>query len=88
MRVKPARAALVEARPAAIRVRDDDEGKSVKVQIYRAGTAVDRAEDIQAEARAFARAANASVYTPELLVDKYGSSPVKVTPHFELSFVL
>ncbi|KAL6180751.1 hypothetical protein ACLB2K_047410 [Fragaria x ananassa] len=78
VRVKPARAALVEARPAAIRVRDDDEGKSVKVQIYRAGTAVDRAEDIQAEARAFARAANASVYTPELLVDKYGSSPVKV----------
>ncbi|KAM5574123.1 protein ACTIVITY OF BC1 COMPLEX KINASE 3, chloroplastic [Rosa sericea] len=81
VRVKPARAALVEARPTAIRVRDDDvvDGgdRSVKVQIYRGG-AVDRADDIQAEARALARAANASVYSPELLVVKYGSSPVKV----------
>ncbi|PRQ19512.1 putative cadmium-transporting ATPase [Rosa chinensis] len=81
VRVKPARAALVEARPTAIRVRDDDvvDGgdRSVKVQIYRGG-AVDRADDIQAEARALARAANASVYSPEFLVVKYGSSPVKV----------
>ncbi|XP_050379054.1 protein ACTIVITY OF BC1 COMPLEX KINASE 3, chloroplastic [Argentina anserina] len=80
VRVRPARAALVEARPAAITVRDGGDGgdRSVKVQIYRAGNAVDRAEDIQAEARAFARAANASVYSPQLLVDKYGSKPVKV----------
>ncbi|XP_062026592.1 protein ACTIVITY OF BC1 COMPLEX KINASE 3, chloroplastic [Rosa rugosa] len=81
VRVKPARAALVEARPTAIRVRDDDvvDGgdRSVKVQIYRGG-AVDRADDIQAEARALARAVNASVYSPEFLVVKYGSSPVKV----------
>lgn len=43
-----------------------------------------RADDIQAEARALARAANASVYSPELLASKYGSQPIKVF-HFFLS---
>lgn len=86
MRARPVRAALVEAKPTpALRVRDgggggDDGGdRSVKVQLYRGGAA-DRTDDIQAEVRALARAANASVYSPELLVVKYGSSPVKVTP--------
>lgn len=37
-----------------------------------------RAEDLQAEARAMARAVNASVYSPELLALKYGSRPFKV----------
>ncbi|GLT35337.1 hypothetical protein SLA2020_098020 [Shorea laevis] len=60
------RAALVEARPKA--------NGSVAVQLFRA----DRAEDLQAEARAMARAANASVYSPELLSRKYGSSPIQV----------
>lgn len=38
----------------------------------------DRTEDMQAEARAMARAANASVYSPQLLSMKYGSRPFKV----------
>lgn len=37
-----------------------------------------RADDLQAEARALARAANASVYTPQLVASKYGSQPLKV----------
>lgn len=77
LRVRPARSVLVEAeaRPApTLRVRDIDDG-SVKVQIYQGG---DRTDDLQAEARAMARASNASVYSPQLLVGKYGSRPVKV----------
>ncbi|XP_062231109.1 protein ACTIVITY OF BC1 COMPLEX KINASE 3, chloroplastic-like isoform X2 [Phragmites australis] len=38
----------------------------------------DRAEDLQAEARAMARAAGATVYSPELLASRYGSRPLKV----------
>ncbi|WOL06847.1 hypothetical protein Cni_G15581 [Canna indica] len=37
-----------------------------------------RAEDMQAEARALARAANATVYSPEMLATKYSSQPHKV----------
>ncbi|BAT97660.1 hypothetical protein LR48_Vigan11g068600 [Vigna angularis] len=37
-----------------------------------------RSDDIQAEARALARAANASVYSPQLVASKYGSQPIKV----------
>ncbi|XVF00271.1 hypothetical protein REPUB_Repub03eG0270800 [Reevesia pubescens] len=56
------RAALVETRPKV-------NGSSVAVQVLGG----DRAEDLQAEARAV----NASVYSPELLANKYGSRPVK-----------
>ncbi|XP_057960559.1 protein ACTIVITY OF BC1 COMPLEX KINASE 3, chloroplastic isoform X4 [Malania oleifera] len=38
----------------------------------------DRTDDIQAEAKAMVRAANASVYSPQLLANKYGSRPLKV----------
>ncbi|XP_027335251.1 protein ACTIVITY OF BC1 COMPLEX KINASE 3, chloroplastic-like isoform X2 [Abrus precatorius] len=38
----------------------------------------DRADDLQAETRAMARAANASVYTPQLVASKYGSQPFRV----------
>jgi len=37
-----------------------------------------RADDMQAEARAMARAACASVYSPEMLANKYGSRPIMV----------
>lgn len=69
VRVRSARSVLAEAevRPAT---------PALKVQIYRGGG--DRMDDLQAEARALARAANASIYSPELLVGKYGSRPVKV----------
>jgi aarF domain-containing kinase len=42
-----------------------------------ASFARDRAEDLQAEARAMARAAGATVYSPELLAARYGSRPFK-----------
>ncbi|XWS08307.1 hypothetical protein CRYUN_Cryun41cG0068300 [Craigia yunnanensis] len=61
------RAALVEARPRV-------NGSPVAVQVLGGN----RAEDLQAEARAMTRAANASVYSPELLARKYGSRPVQV----------
>lgn len=52
------------------------------VALTRDGSALpffrDRAEDMQAEARAMARAANASVYSPNLLAEAYGSRPIKV----------
>jgi aarF domain-containing kinase len=37
-----------------------------------------RADDIQAEARAMTRAINATLYSPELLASKYGSQRIKV----------
>ncbi|CAL4900052.1 unnamed protein product [Urochloa decumbens] len=43
-----------------------------------ASFARDRAEDLQAEGRAMARAAGATVYSPELLAERYGSRPFKV----------
>lgn len=58
----------MEARPPPVRVSRD-----VKLAV-----GGDRTEDLQAEARAMARAANASVYSPELLASNYGSRPVKV----------
>ena len=45
-----------------------------------------RADDIQAEARALARAANATSYTPQLVASKYGSQPIKVFHFFFLCF--
>ncbi|KAJ9145650.1 hypothetical protein P3X46_028010 [Hevea brasiliensis] len=62
------RAALVEARPKAMPPLRD-------ITLAKAG---DRVDDLQAEARAMARAANASTYSPELLALKYGSKPIKV----------
>ncbi|CAH9090121.1 unnamed protein product [Cuscuta europaea] len=45
----------------------------------------DLADDMQAEASAVARAANASVYSPQLLFSKYGSRPIKaVSRAFEI----
>ncbi|KAF7844865.1 protein ACTIVITY OF BC1 COMPLEX KINASE 3, chloroplastic-like [Senna tora] len=72
LKLRP-RAALVEATPNAVvpALRD---GSSAKVLALPA----DRADDIQAEARAMTRSANASVYSPKLLADKYGSQPFKV----------
>ncbi|KAL5563743.1 hypothetical protein UlMin_033490 [Ulmus minor] len=61
----PLRAALVEA------PRTPNNG-NLKIKV------VDRAEDLQAETRAMARAANASIYSPQLLALKYGSSPTKL----------
>lgn len=65
-RKRGVRAALVEARP---------EVTALRVNLVKGG---DRTEDLQAEARAMARAANASVYNPDLLALKYGSRPIKV----------
>ncbi|KAJ7962120.1 ABC1-like kinase [Quillaja saponaria] len=69
-RVKPVpRAALVEATPKPLPVIRDG-----SFQVL----AVDRTDDIQAETRALSRAANASIYSPQLLVTKYTSRPIEV----------
>lgn len=71
-----ANAALVEARPRAVpALRDGSGSSSGSVQrVLVAG----RTDDLQAEAQAMTRAANASVYSPELLARKYSSRPVQV----------
>lgn len=85
VRLFKTRAALVESRPrivpAAVTVRDDNNNNNNSNSdnsqlIYRKG--LDRAKDIQAEARAMARAANATVYSPQLLALKYNTRPIKV----------
>lgn len=48
----------------------------------------DRADDLQAEARAMARAANATVYSPQLVASRYGSQPFKVSFCFFQSLCL
>ncbi|KAK9112163.1 hypothetical protein Scep_019682 [Stephania cephalantha] len=75
------RAALAEAKPVAPLARDS--GESYAVQVLSAApqpATASMAKDLQAEARAMARAANASVYSPELLSLKYGSRPIKLRP--------
>lgn len=67
-----AKAALVEARPRAVPALRD--GGDIQ-KVLRGG---DRTDDLQAEARAMARAANASVYDPEIIARKYSSRPIKV----------
>lgn len=69
-----AKAALVEARPRAVPALKKSSGSGSMQKIL----VGDRTDDLQAEARAMARAANASVYSPELLTRKYSSQPIQV----------
>ncbi|XP_047966904.1 protein ACTIVITY OF BC1 COMPLEX KINASE 3, chloroplastic-like [Salvia hispanica] len=70
-RRRPPRAALVEA------AKPPRSLEEVSVARLR-DSFRDRADDMQAEAAAMARAADASVYSAELLSTKYGSRPIKV----------
>ncbi|KGN65997.1 protein ACTIVITY OF BC1 COMPLEX KINASE 3, chloroplastic [Cucumis sativus] len=72
-RLKQPLAALVEARPRAVPAVNTD--TSLPTQLV---LAVGRTDDLQAEARAMARAANAPFYNPELLAKTYGSRPIEV----------
>ncbi|MQL70545.1 hypothetical protein Taro_002855 [Colocasia esculenta] len=89
----PPRAALAEAsRPLAAVVRRDGGGDTAVRLADRGNGAVtasspapqpllpprDRADDLQAETRAMARAVGSTEYSPQLLADKYGSRPIKV----------
>ncbi|KAL6978132.1 Protein ACTIVITY OF BC1 COMPLEX KINASE 3, chloroplastic [Sarracenia purpurea var. burkii] len=80
-RVSP-RAAIVEARPKSVPAIKEATGGNNGVAVRGRDSSVlsfrDRTNDMQAEARAMARAANASVYSPELVAIKYGSRPIKV----------
>ncbi|CAH9148001.1 unnamed protein product, partial [Cuscuta epithymum] len=89
------RATAVEARPRkvpAIRDRSSDNGNVSLQSLQRSEvtssplrSSCDLADDMQAEASAVARAANASVYSPQLLFSKYGSRPIKtVSRAFEI----
>ncbi|KAK4794049.1 hypothetical protein SAY86_012043 [Trapa natans] len=71
VRVAAPRAALVEAPSGLPPVRDNG-------RITLSVSVAERAEDIQAESKAMARAANATVYSPGLLALRYGSRPIKV----------
>ncbi|CAK9183421.1 unnamed protein product [Ilex paraguariensis] len=84
LRAIPQRAALVEARPQSVpAIREGNGGNNGSIPVLRPGgdssvpSFRDRADDMQAEARAMARAVNATVYSPELLFSKYGSRPIK-----------
>lgn len=96
-------AALVEARPqstppdftnnrslavAASRVVVGGGESSPSSSLSIIPTSRDRADDIQAEAKAMARASNASVYSPDLLALKYASRPFKVPIFPAVSFFL
>ncbi|KAH6766546.1 Protein kinase superfamily protein [Perilla frutescens var. hirtella] len=76
------RAALVEAKPRPLPALrgggggDEETLSRLRERDY--SSARDRADDMQAEVAAMARAANATVYSPELLASKYGSRPIKV----------
>ncbi|KAI3972713.1 hypothetical protein MKX01_019371 [Papaver californicum] len=76
------RAAIAESRPASITRGNNSNTYAVQVIESNSESVstnkISRADDIQAEAQAMARAANASVYSPELLSLKYSSSPLKV----------
>lgn len=74
VRLVRTKAALVEAKPRTVPALRDVAGASSSGLVFRGN----RAEDLQAEARAMARAVNASIYSPELLALKYGSRPFKV----------
>lgn len=81
-RGKPLRAALVEeARPRSltpVRGNNNINGAVSEANISIVPSSRIRTDDIQAESKALARAANASVYSPELLKTKYASRPFKV----------
>lgn len=96
-------AALVEARPqstppdftnnrslaaAAARVVVGGGESSPSSSLSIIPTSRDRADDIQAEAKAMARASNASVYSPDLLALKYASRPFKVPIFLAVLFFL
>ncbi|QCE03042.1 protein ACTIVITY OF BC1 COMPLEX KINASE 3, chloroplastic-like [Vigna unguiculata] len=68
------RGVLVEATPPSSPPSPSPRDGSIKVLAL----PENRADDIQAETRALARAANASVYSPQLVASKYGSQPMKV----------
>jgi len=76
------RGVLVEATPPSSPPSPSPRDGSIKVLAL----PENRADDIQAEARALARAANASVYSPQLVASKYGSQPIKVLHLFLFCF--
>ncbi|KAJ0764001.1 putative ABC-type Cd(2+) transporter [Helianthus annuus] len=87
-RSKPIFAALVEeARPRSLPpARGNNNNNNINGAVPELNSGVssivpasrNRADDIQAESKALARAVNASVYSPELIKLKYASRPFKV----------
>ncbi|KAL9268271.1 ACTIVITY OF BC1 COMPLEX KINASE 3, chloroplastic-like protein [Drosera capensis] len=73
------------AAAASVKSSVDGGGGETRLRVVESSVVVggdgggrDRANDMQAEARAMARAAGASVYSPELLSTRYGNRPFKV----------
>ncbi|XP_031487662.1 protein ACTIVITY OF BC1 COMPLEX KINASE 3, chloroplastic [Nymphaea colorata] len=98
-----AAAALVEASPAPILPRGGvasssesgsgdgvsvmGRGKGDRFAVAKGKNKGPMQEDLQAEARAMARAANATVYSPDLLAQNYGARPLKVVQRTVQIFV-
>lgn len=84
-------AALVEARPQST-PPEFTSNRSLAARVVessalsRIPTSRDRADDIQAEAKAMARASDAPVYSADLLALKYASRPLKVPMFPAVSF--
>lgn len=78
---KVARAALVEATPRSVQLITEAAALNGNAAITVASvipSSRDRTDEVQAEARALARAVNASVYSAEALSAKYKRLPIKV----------
>ncbi|KAL1821302.1 hypothetical protein ACET3Z_016171 [Daucus carota] len=71
----PLQAALAEAPNTS---SSNNNKNAVVPVVLDLSSSLDRTEDMQAEAKALARAVNATVYSPEMLSSRYGSSPFKV----------
>lgn len=69
---------MVEAGPPPVPVLRDRRGNDNGVLVLQDEVSIGRTNDIQAEAKAMARAADASIYSPELLARQYASRPIKV----------
>lgn len=74
------RAAIVEARPSSVNLGGAAGGDAVirPSSLSLSVSSKNRADEMQAEARAMARAVSASVYSPQMLSLRYGSQPFKV----------
>ncbi|KAH7673964.1 Cadmium-transporting ATPase protein [Dioscorea alata] len=74
------RAAIVEARPSSVNLGGATGGEAVirPSSLSLSVSSRNRTDEMQAEARAMARAVPASVYSPQLLSLRYGSQPFKV----------
>ncbi|KAL8132002.1 hypothetical protein AgCh_007766 [Apium graveolens] len=75
----PLHAALAEATNTSSSSNNKNAVVPIKLGLTSSSSSsIDRTDEMQAEAKALARAVNATIYSPEMLYTRYGSSPFKV----------